>query len=141
MPLAVEASVFLFFAITCAVIAYRILRAISLLREFGTPVIISLLHIVTLFLYVVPILAVPASARFPVSFFYPEPLVVLFFVPHLLLSRVSLRHLQSSGTSRVQAIERSISDSVWLGYAGIAYIGVIWLISYAASSVSSHIPR
>ncbi len=118
--LSIEALVLLFFVIACSVIASRIIRSIFLLREFGTPVVISLFLVATLFLYVVPILSLLAPVCFPSSFFSPLPFVTLFFVPHLLLSRIPLRHLQVSGTCRVEVIERSLDDSVWLGYVGIA---------------------
>lgn len=128
------------FAVMCAVITWRIIRSLSLLREFGTPLAVALSLVATLWLYMLPILAVLASQRFPLSFFYPFPLVALFFVPHLLLSRIPLRHLRESGTNRVDVIEHSISESVWLGYGGIAYVGVIWILGFAASSISSPPP-
>jgi hypothetical protein len=140
MPLAIESLVLLLFAIACAAIACRIISSVSLLREFGTPIVISLLLVITLFLYVIPIFSVLASARFPSAFFSPVPLAALFFIPHIVLSRIPLMRLQRSGTSRVTAIERSIRDSVWLGYAGLAYIGLVWLISFVATHVSSHYP-
>ncbi len=115
--------------IGCFAIAARILRSLRLLQEFGTPVVVSILMIVTLFLYIIPVVSVPAAARFPNWYFHPFPTALLFFVPHLFVSRIPIRHLERAGTSRVQEIERAIRDSVWLGYGGIGYFGVFWLIS------------
>lgn len=112
----------------------------TLLQEFGTSFPTSILLMVALFLYIVPFLAVLATALSPRWLFYPFPAVITFFLPGLILARTIVKRLQTSGTRRVEVVEQAVSDSIWLGYGGIAYIVIFWMISFAANSISSSLP-
>ncbi|MGC3991683.1 MAG: hypothetical protein QM796_18730 [Chthoniobacteraceae bacterium] len=122
-------TLILLFAIFATIgIAWRVITSLPLLREFGVPTQLAILQVATLGLMVVPIFAVLARGRFPQWFWFPAPVGLLFFVPHVLLTRGLIRQLQKAGTSRVKTVLGSLLDSLWLAGAGGAYVGLIWLL-------------
>ena len=93
-----------------------------------TPLKLSLL-ILTIGLMWVPILGISAAGVYPDYFYRPLPMIMLFFAPHLLISPGEVRALETSGTSRVEELEKAIRDTRGLCYLALVYVVLEWSVS------------
>lgn len=128
MVIGTQVIVILLYVIFCSSLTIRVIREHKIASEFkiGMGILAVLVGFILLFL--IPVFGVFAPRVFPAFLFWPVPFILLLFIPYLLLSPIFIKRLETSGTSRVENLEKALRDARWLGYFGIGYVFIMWLL-------------
>lgn len=116
---------------------WQVTTRLPQMREFSVPTSLRLFWIGSVAGAVFGLFAasIPrATVAFPI---YPLPLGILYFVPPILVGRLACNSLRKHGTSRTEELEKTASNTAWMGIFSIGFTVVIWCITLASVSVSS----
>jgi hypothetical protein len=130
MVIGTQILVILLYIFFCSSLAIRVVREHEVATEFKINLgpLSALIGFISL--YLIPVFGIFAPGVFPTLLFWPAPLILLFFAPYLLLSPIFIKRLETSGTSRVENLEKALIAARWLAYFGIGYVFIMWLLYY-----------
>jgi hypothetical protein len=117
---------------------WRTVTSLPAMKQFSVSLSKQIFWIASVALAMFGLLAavIPrTSSAFPI---YPLPIGILYFIAPIIAGRLVCAELYTQGTSLTKELEKTASNTMWMGIFSIAFTAIIWCITMASVSISSH---